>query len=85
MKAMGFGDYASTVTRNNQALRRKRGYLSIDGRNREKKLPVNLKHYPVDREKMDKLSWKATFRELFIMLIIAACTAGAILALGQYF
>ena len=78
------GDYASTATRNNHALRRKRGFLSFDSGDRQKKLPSIIKHHPVDRERMDKLSWKATFRELFIMLIIAACTAGAILTLGQY-
>lgn len=85
MKTMGFGDYASSVTRNNQSLHRKRGYLSLDARKRIRELPPSGKSRPVDRERMDKLTWKATFRELFIMLVIAACTAGAILSLSQYF
>ena len=35
--------------------------------------------------KLDRMGWKAILRELFIMLMIAACTIAMIAYLGTYF
>ncbi len=84
MKSTAFPDYGSSVIRNNMALRRKRGYLSMK-RKSTQQLPKMVPSSPVDQIKMDKLTWKATLRELFIMLIIAAVTAGAMMFFAPFF
>jgi len=80
MKIVGFPDYANTVIGNNHTQKKRYAHLRLS-----RKQSRNKDRRQIDREKLSKLTWKATLRELFIMLIIAACTAGAILSLGQYF
>ena len=84
MKTTAFPDYGSTVIRSKMALRRKRGYLSMS-RKSGLQLPKLVPRSSSDQIKMDKLTWKATLRELFIMLLIAAVTGGALIFMAPYF
>ena len=51
---------------------------------RRQKRPKFQPSKSVEPARMDKQTWKATFRELFLMLLIAAVTAGMLMFFAPY-